>query len=189
MRLHFVALLVICFVGDAVCAEDGRLWSTKKGIKVFGELAEDKGDYIILKKDTGGLAKVKVESLSEEDQRYVAAKRSGSAEPVQLAAATPEVDPFADVTPDPSRVRYPTTFTFSDPEATEVEISGDFSRWKPLAMTKNADGAWEFVVDLAPGQHGYKFRVNGKTWVFDPNNAERMTSGKYENSMITVTAP
>ena len=189
MKTWASALLVFGFVVSSACADEGRLWSTKKGIKVYAELAEDKGDYLILKKDTGDLAKVRVDSLSDEDQRYVAAKRGGTEDTVQLAAAAPAVDPFAGVALDPSRIRYPTTFTYSDPEATQVEISGDFSGWKPLAMEKSADGGWAFTVDLAPGQHGYKFRVNGGKWVFDPNNPERMTSGKYENSAITVTAP
>ena len=190
MTVRIVAILLATVLLSSAATDQGRLWSTKKGIKVFGTLAEDRGDTLILKKEDGGFAKVKLESLTDEDQQYVAALRTGATAPDPAPAATPPAaDPFADVAVDPSRVRCPTVFTYSDPEATQVEIIGDFSRWKPLAMTKNADGVWEFSVDLAPGEHGYKFRVNGGKWVFDPNNAERMTSGKYENSAITVREP
>ena len=65
-----------------------------------------------------------------------------------------------------------TTFTYTDTSATTVEVAGEFSNWKTVALTKDASGTWTKTMYLKAGQYGYKFVVNGE-WKFDPNNSAR----------------
>ena len=77
------------------------------------------------------------------------------------------------------------TFTYTDPNATTVEVAGEFSNWKPEALTKDESGNWSTTVYLEPGQYGYKFVVDGE-WKFDPKNPRRKMVNDIENSAIIV---
>jgi 1,4-alpha-glucan branching enzyme len=78
-----------------------------------------------------------------------------------------------------------TTFSYTDPVATTVEVAGEFSNWKILPMTKDAAGTWSKTLYLKPGQYGYKFIINGE-WKLDPKNPVRKTVNDIENSAVTV---
>ena len=69
------------------------------------------------------------------------------------------------------------TFRLSAPEATRVEISGDFlpPQIRQVEMTKNAQGVWEFTTaqPLASELYSYSLIVNGVR-IVDPNNAYTM---------------
>ncbi len=74
-----------------------------------------------------------------------------------------------------------------------VELVGDFSEWKPVAMAKGTDGWWRATVPLADGDHLYKFRVKslsyfamGETFdVVDPYSL-LVSSDDDENSIVRV---
>ncbi|MEZ4269706.1 MAG: glycogen-binding domain-containing protein [Myxococcota bacterium] len=59
--------------------------------------------------------------------------------------------------------------------ASEVLLSGDFNGWAPTAATATAltdadgDGGWETSIALPPGEHRYKFIVDGVAQA-DPGN-------------------
>jgi 1,4-alpha-glucan branching enzyme len=78
-----------------------------------------------------------------------------------------------------------TTFTYTDPNATTVEVAGEFSNWKTLPLAKDTSGTWARTLQLKAGQYGYKFVVNGD-WKLDPNNSARKSVNGIENSAITV---
>ena len=61
------------------------------------------------------------------------------------------------------------TFSFSAPEATSVQLVGDFTQWqeRPVNLQKGADGVWRAAVNLPPGAHHYRFLVDGE-WRDDP---------------------
>ena len=61
------------------------------------------------------------------------------------------------------------TFSFSAPDATSVQLVGDFTQWqnRPVSLQKDADGIWRAVVKLPPGEHHYRFLVDGE-WRDDP---------------------
>lgn len=82
----------------------------------------------------------------------------------------------------------PTTFRLEDSAATSVQVAGEFNDWKAAAMERGADGAWTISLDLPDGTHGYKFLVNGETWILDPANPARKTVAGNENSAVTVGA-
>ena len=62
------------------------------------------------------------------------------------------------------------TFSFRAPEASSVQLVGDFTQWQasPISLQKDADGVWRKVVPLSPGMHHYRFLVDGE-WRDDPD--------------------
>jgi 1,4-alpha-glucan branching enzyme len=61
------------------------------------------------------------------------------------------------------------TFTFKAPGAMSVMVVGDFTHWreKPISLHKDPDGTWRTTVSLEPGEHHYRFLVDGE-WRDDP---------------------
>lgn len=61
------------------------------------------------------------------------------------------------------------TFTLAAPTATSVQLVGDFTSWqqKPISMQKGERGIWHAKVELTPGEHHYRFLVDGQ-WHDDP---------------------
>jgi 1,4-alpha-glucan branching enzyme len=60
-------------------------------------------------------------------------------------------------------------FSFRAPEAVSVQLVGDFTHWqeKPISLKKEAGGLWHASVELTPGEHHYRFLVDGE-WRDDP---------------------
>lgn len=56
------------------------------------------------------------------------------------------------------------TFELNDPNATNVELLGDFTNWdeKPITLKRQKNGAWRATVPLDCGVHEYRFRVDGQ---------------------------
>ena len=66
-----------------------------------------------------------------------------------------------------------------------AELMAEFNQWKSLSMTKQSNGMWTTIkVSIPPGTYGYKFLVDEKDWVFDPNNPGRKAVDGVENSSI-----
>jgi 1,4-alpha-glucan branching enzyme len=66
------------------------------------------------------------------------------------------------------------TFALNAPEASNVQLAGDFTQWRehPINLQKDADGVWRATVPLPPGSHPYRFLVDGQ-WRDDPECALR----------------
>ncbi len=79
-----------------------------------------------------------------------------------------------------------TTFRFEDPEATSVDVAGEFNHWTPEPLQRDGDGPWTVTLDLPPGHYAYKFLVNGETWTLDPANPARKFVDEIENSSVVV---
>src|SRR4051812_109599 len=77
-------------------------------------------------------------------------------------------------------------FKYKAPDATSVELMCEFNGWKSVAMTKGEDGVWSAKVPLESGTHAYKFLVNGKDWVLDPDNPTKKSVDGIENSAIEI---
>lgn len=73
-------------------------------------------------------------------------------------------------------------------QAKKVTLSGSFNNWdkKGVPMVKTKDG-WKVSQKLPPGKHYYKFIIDNKDWIADPNNPlqERDENG-YINSVLVV---
>lgn len=52
--------------------------------------------------------------------------------------------------------------------AKAVEVSGDFTGWKPVQLTASAGGIWTVSLPIARGTHQINFRVNGGRWMVPP---------------------
>lgn len=66
-------------------------------------------------------------------------------------------------------------FYYRAPEATSVQLVGDFTHWRqnPVQMHKQAGGTWKAEVSLAPGTYHYRFLVDGE-WRDDPDCTVRV---------------
>lgn len=56
----------------------------------------------------------------------------------------------------------------SEPDARSVELSADFTGWKPIALARAAGGLWIADVHAAPGAYRVNVRVNGGEWAAPP---------------------
>jgi hypothetical protein len=63
-------------------------------------------------------------------------------------------------------------FSLNAPMAKSVKLAADFTDWgnSALDMVKSKDGVWHALVPLPPGDHSYRFIVDGK-WCDDPHPA------------------
>lgn len=77
-------------------------------------------------------------------------------------------------------------FRYKAPTATSVELMGEWNGWKAISMTKGDDGTWTAKVTLSPGTYGYKFLVDGKDWMFDPDNSNKKSVDGVENSSVEI---
>ena len=77
-------------------------------------------------------------------------------------------------------------FKYKAADASSVELMCEHNGWKGIAMTKGDDGVWKTKVDLSPGTYAYKFLVNGKDWVMDPDASTKKSVDNIENSAVEI---
>jgi 1,4-alpha-glucan branching enzyme len=80
-------------------------------------------------------------------------------------------------------------FTYEDPDAEEVAVSGSFCDWNEgYRLKKTKEGIWKTSVWMPPGRHEYLFLVDGR-WCTDPVHGERVPNPYGgENDVLVVTA-
>ena len=68
-------------------------------------------------------------------------------------------------------------FVFRHDPAKDVVITGDFTGWsdKGIPLTKTPGGEWQTILQLAPGEHQYRLRVDGR-WEDHPQAAKRVSN-------------
>jgi 1,4-alpha-glucan branching enzyme len=73
-----------------------------------------------------------------------------------------------------ARSKPETTFRLEAPEAAQVFVAGCFNEWDTTAnpLERRNDGPWSCAVAIEPGQHQYRFVVDG-AWCDDPANMAR----------------
>jgi 1,4-alpha-glucan branching enzyme len=81
-------------------------------------------------------------------------------------------------------------FMLEAPDASSVQVAGDFNGWAPDVSLSDpdGDGVWSGRARLSPGIHKYMFLVNGNSWVTDPN-AERYTEDGFGNLNAVLALP
>jgi len=83
--------------------------------------------------------------------------RATTTEPVMIFRALP-----------PSRGDGLVVIEVTMPGARSVEVSGDFTLWKPVRLTKSSGGVWRISLPMGRGTHQINLRVNGERWVVPP---------------------
>ena len=94
--------------------------------------------------------------------------------------------------PKPDACSAPTScgVEFKYPKGSEssVDLRGDFNTWGQTAMSVSGSW-WKVTVTLGHGKTvKYKFFIDGKTWVKDPNNTKDDGAPDY-NSVLSVVCP
>lgn len=81
------------------------------------------------------------------------------------------------------------SFSIAAPAAASVQLVGDFTCWQhdPILMQKGEQGVWHAQVELTPGEHPYRFLVDGQ-WCDDPH-CEMSVPNPFggQNSVCCVT--
>lgn len=52
--------------------------------------------------------------------------------------------------------------------ARTIEVSGDFTQWRPVPLVQGADGSWTVSLPIALGTHQVNLRIDGGSWVAPP---------------------
>src|SRR6185436_534396 len=81
---------------------------------------------------------------------------------------TPSASPAARFRIGPSRLTG-REIRLHAPAAQRVELAGDFTDWRPVALEPASDGDWRVVLPIAPGLHRLAVRVNGGDWQAPPD--------------------
>jgi hypothetical protein len=73
--------------------------------------------------------------------------------------------------PTQAQVKTETTFRLEAPQAAQVFIVGCFNEWNPATnpLERDSEGTWSCVLAIEPGEHEYRFIVDG-VWCDDPAN-------------------
>ncbi len=53
-------------------------------------------------------------------------------------------------------------------EARSVELAGDFTDWKPVALQRWGEGGWRALLRISPGLHRLAIRIDGGAWRAPP---------------------
>ena len=74
-----------------------------------------------------------------------------------------------------SRNKHNQMFSICAPAAQRVQLVGDFTHWqsRPISLAKHDGGVWTTKVGLEPGEHRYRFLVDGE-WQNDPDCSIRV---------------
>ncbi len=65
-------------------------------------------------------------------------------------------------------------FTFEEPKAESIRVSGDFNNWNPDGIPlegPDEEGRWRCYIPMKPGEYQYRYVVDG-SWKRDPANPE-----------------
>lgn len=101
--------------------------------------------------------------------------------------AGPDAVPLAGEIPEP---RVYVHFRLDAPEASSVELAGDFTDWEPAhELYESRPGVWSVVIPLDPGVHDYAFVVDGERWVPDPLGVSVDDGFGGTNSRLSVLPP
>jgi hypothetical protein len=54
------------------------------------------------------------------------------------------------------------------PEAETVELTGDFTDWKPVTLRQWGPDSWRTLLPVSPGLHRLAVRIDGGEWRAPP---------------------
>ena len=96
-------------------------------------------------------------TVTRSDNTGAAARGEASGASESIAAFTVEHGTGEEVT---LRVRAP--------EASRVQVAGDFTNWEVVPFTRAADGWWVVILPIPSGTHQLNVRLDGSAWLVPP---------------------
>ena len=131
--------------------------------------------------------------LRRHKRRYTMAEKSTKTKTSGKAAGTKSAKTAAPGKPAPKKAtakpaKKKTTFKLRAPEATQVFVAGCFNDWDPAAdpLTLGGEGTWTCTLMLEPGEHEYRFVVDGVWWDDPMAEMRRPNDCGCENCVIIV---
>jgi 1,4-alpha-glucan branching enzyme len=87
-----------------------------------------------------------------------------------------------------ARARVGTTFRLEAPQAAEAFVAGCFNGWNPAAnpLERDERGAWSCSLAIEPGEHEYRFVVDGVWWDDPANMSRRWNDFGTQNCILIV---
>jgi len=87
---------------------------------------------------------------------------------------------FKNITTGKSQLSRGILFTYKNRKSAQVHISGNFSNWDNIEMTRGNNGVWYYFLSFSDALNEnmvkYKFNVDG-IWIKDPKNPEAIDDG------------
>lgn len=142
--------------------------------------------------------------MSEKTQKEKPARKSARTAAADTRGATKERAPAEGVRKKPAvrasrkpavareeipqRMTTLITFSLEAPAARNVCVAGCFNGWDPLAtpLKRNEQGVWTCAIGIEPGEHQYRFVVDGEWWDDPLNGARCWNEFGTQNCMLTV---
>ncbi len=119
-----------------------------------------------------------------DDKQGAGALNAGDAVRAALAFTAQE---FAQ-TKSPHLTATDVHFLYRDPRAQRVEVRGEWDNWQAsLIAQRIEDGVWHAQMPKpANGFYAYRFFIDDKTWLDDPENPQRRTNpyGEYDSVLV-----
>ena len=171
---------------------------TRYGRRVFEELTERFGDRLfatsircsVVVKEAAArgvpVGAIRRNSTVHQDYLALAAELAGSVPVITIEGPPAEEEGQ----PGPLVRGGTVRFRLYSPEASTVQVAGEFNEWNPLEGRMEPDidaGLWVFDIDLAPGRYRYRFVVDG-AWIEDPAMPYEESAAGYRNSVVEVAA-
>ena len=78
-----------------------------------------------------------------------------------------------------------TSFEWNGNVVEKVELAGSFTQWEPVEMEKISDEKWSLKLDLSPGEHEFKFLVDGN-WLHDELLPTKISEVGSKNNIVIV---
>jgi 1,4-alpha-glucan branching enzyme len=124
------------------------------------------------------LQKKEVKMAKKDEVKKVAEKAAKPGKTPRTKAVKEEVpaktQKKAAAQKKPAQTRAETVFRLKSPQAAQVFVVGCFNGWDPTAnpLAPDDEGTWSCSLVIEPGEHEYRFVVDG-VWCDDPANASR----------------
>lgn len=113
--------------------------------------------------------------------------------PATFAANTPVIGADIAMLPVVTSAARPIVFELDAPEASSVQVLGDFNHWSrdTNAMQRGADGRWRVTTMLPPGRYVYAYLVDGQRFQRDPQRdpVEDRDFGVTGSELVVGEAP
>lgn len=130
-------------------------WATSAATSLVGELARQPSDV--------------ARGIPAHTRAFVGIRLTPFTRPTRAAPAAPPARaaerPAVEVGPDVAGAR---TISIVAPGARSVELTGDMTAWRVVAMTRDERGRWTATLPLAPGEYTCNVRIDGGAWIVPP---------------------